>query len=612
MRIIGIVLLSFISFNILAQEYSVTVDLTAVKDDQVPVEITFKGFDLENSVEFQFPKMVPGTYSITDFGRVVNSLEVLDYEGEQLSVERLDINRWLISDAGRMNKIRYRVEDTFDDKKYSDIFEPEGTNFDEENYLLNTFGVVGFLEGYTKSPYYLKVIHPIELYGVSPMKREVLSNDEDLFFTENYLQLSDSPIMYTIPDTASVMIGETKVEISVYSPSGKSTAKFMKEMIEPTLKAQGEYLGGKLPVEKYVILIYLHEKRTNSGAMGALEHSYSTVFSFPDYNPNYLASSIVSTTSHEFFHIITPLTIHSEEIGDYNFIDPQMSEHLWLYEGLTEYSSMRVQVMYDLLSPDQYLDEIMEKIEGAKVYNDSLPFTAMSKGVLEEYKDQYLNVYQKGALIGMCLDLLLMELSDGEYDIRSMMSDLSEMYGVKKSFKDEELFDVIASITYPEIKEFFTDYVAGSKALPIEEYLNFVGVAYMPGELIGINSLGNVSVGFNPDEDQVIIADAGSKGSYSRKLGLKEGDILYSMLGEKVNIYNYGQVFQRYFTLNEGEKFKFIVGRENNRGKLVYKTLKGKVVKEETMIGEQFYWEDDISDKQRLLRKKWINGELVN
>jgi predicted metalloprotease with PDZ domain len=268
--------------------------------------------------------------------------------------------------------------------------------------------------------------------------------------------------------------------------------------------------------------------------------------------------------------------------------------------------------MYDLVTPDEFLDEVVEKIEGAKVYNDSLPFTVMSKGVLEQYEDQYLNVYQKGALIGMCLDLLLLELSDGEYDIRSLMNELSEMYGVNKSFKDEELFDVIAEISYPETKEFFNNYVAGSKALPVEEYLNFVGVAYMPGELIGINSLGNVSVGFNVDEDQVIIADAGSKGSYGRKLGLKEGDILYSMLGEKVNIYNYSEVFQRYFSLDEGEKFKFVVGRENNKGKLVYKTLKGKIVKEETMIGEQFYWEEEISDKQRLLREKWINGELVN
>jgi len=612
MRLVGVFIMTLISFASIAQEYHVKVDLKAIKEDEIPVEIKFEGFDLENSVEFQLPKVVPGTYSISDFGRVVQSLEAFDGDGNKLTVDRLDLNRWSIQQADKLRKIKYWVEDTFDDKKYSEIFEPEGTNFDDDNYLLNTFAIIGFLEGYTKNPYQVKVIHPDQMYGATPMNRKVLSDSEDLFFSKDYLQLTDSPIMYTVPDTASVMIGDTKVEISIYSPSGKSNANYMMEMVEPTLRAQGEYLGGELPVDKYVILIYLHEKRTNSGAMGALEHSYSTVFSFPDYTPSYLASSIVSTTSHEFFHIITPLTIHSEEIGDYDFSDPQMSEHLWLYEGLTEYSSMRMQVMYDLIGPDEFLDEIIEKIDAAKMYNDTLPFTVMSKGVLDQYEDQYLNVYQKGALIGMCLDLLLLELSDGEYDIRTMMSELSEMYGINNSFKDEELFDVIASISYPETRAFFNDYVAGTKALPINEYLEFVGVGYMPGELIKVNSLGNVSIGFNPDEDQIIIADAGSKGSYSRKLGMKEGDILYKMLGQNVTIDNYREIFSRYFSLEEGEKYKLVVLRTNNKGKLVPKTLKGKIVQEEVMIGEQYYWEEDISNKQLLLRGKWINGELIN
>jgi predicted metalloprotease with PDZ domain len=612
MRLVGVILLSCFSFFSLGQEYNVKVDLKAIKDDQVPVEIKLEGFDLKNSIEFQMPKMIPGTYSISDFGRVVKSLEAFDADGNKLEVERLDLNRWSIQNADKLSKINYWVEDTFDDKKYTEIFEPGGSNFEEENYLLNTFAIIGFLEGYTKSPYKIKVIHPDQMYGASPMKREVLSDSEDLFFSHNYLQLTDSPIMYTLPDTASVMIGDTKVEISVYSPSGKSTAAYMMEMVEPTLRAQGEYLGGELPVDKYVILIYLHGKRTNSGSMGALEHSYSTVFSFPDYEPSYLASSIVSTTSHEFFHVITPLTIHSEEIGDFDFSDAQMSEHLWLYEGLTEYSSMRVQVMYDLIGPNEFLDEIVEKMDAAKAFNDTLPFTVMSKGVLDRYEDQYLNVYQKGALIGMCLDLLLLELSDGEYDIRTMMSELSEMYGINNSFKDEELFDVIASISYPETMAFFNDYVAGNKALPIKEYLEFVGVGYMPGELIKVNSLGNLAIGFNPDEDQIVIADVGQKGSYSRKLGLKDGDILERMLGQKMTMDNYREIFKRYFALEENEKFKLVVLRENSKGKLVSKTLKGKAVQEEIMIGEQYYWEEDISDKQLLLRRKWINGELIN
>jgi predicted metalloprotease with PDZ domain len=46
---------------------------------------------------------------------------------------------------------------------------------------------------------------------------------------------------------------------------------------------------------------------------------------------------MMDVVSHEFFHIVTPLSIHSKEIQDFDYNDPKMSEHLWMYEGVTEY-----------------------------------------------------------------------------------------------------------------------------------------------------------------------------------------------------------------------------------------------------------------------------------
>lgn len=608
MKYFGLFVFLFFSYNTFSQEYKVHVNLKSIKDDKVPVEVVFEGFSIPDSIEYHMPKMVPGTYSINNFGNLISSISASDKDGKALNIKQIDENRWLILNASKLSKINYWVEDTFDDKKYKDIFEPSGSNFEEENYLLNSFCLVGFIEGFEKFPYAFKVTHPQVMYGASPMEREVISPSEEVFFSNNYLQLTDSPIMYCLPDTASVMIGDTEVMVSVYSPSGKSNASTMMSNIEPTLFAQGEYLGGLLPVKKYVILIYLHENRTNSGAMGALEHSYSTVFSFPDSQSNWLASSIVSTTSHEFFHIITPLTIHSEEIGDYNFISPEMSKHLWLYEGVTEYSSMRVQVMYDLMSEDAFLAEIIGKKKGSMNYKDNLPFTEMSKGALDEYEDQYLNVYEKGALIGMCLDLLLLNESNGEYDIRRLMNELSLSYGVDRSFKDDELFDIIAKMTYPEVREFFKRFVEGNEPLPLIEYLGFVGANYMAGDVIYINTLGDISIGFNPDTHQLTISDVISANNFGKKMGFKEGDILYSMMGEEINFENYRELFQAFFALEGGEKVQIVVKRKNKRGKEVTKVLKGKIEQVESVRGEFIYWDENPSEKQLKLRNVWINA----
>ena len=94
--------------------------------------------------------------------------------------------------------------------------------------------------------------------------------------------------------------------------------------------------------------------------------------------------------------------------------------------------------------------------------NDKMSFTKMSKNVLEQpYKDQYLNVYQKGALIAMCIDIQMRELSNGQRGILSLMQDLSNEFGSNKPFNDEDLFATITRITYPQIGEFLNTYVAG-------------------------------------------------------------------------------------------------------------------------------------------------------
>ena len=55
-----------------------------------------------------------------------------------------------------------------------------------------------------------------------------------------------------------------------------------------------------------------------------------------------------------------------------------MSEHLWMYEGFTEYFAQHFQVHEGLVSEDQFFGTMMDKINGSKAYDDELSFTKMS------------------------------------------------------------------------------------------------------------------------------------------------------------------------------------------------------------------------------------------
>src|SRR5262245_41644756 len=114
--------------------------------------------------------------------------------------------------------------------------------------------------------------------------------------------------------------------------------------------AQKEYLGGTLPVNKYAFIFYFTDQPVTS--YGALEHSYSSMYFMPERSIEDLNQNLRDVAAHEFFHIVTPLTVHSEEIADFDFNNPKMSQHLWMYEGATEYFAGNMQVKYGLITPE--------------------------------------------------------------------------------------------------------------------------------------------------------------------------------------------------------------------------------------------------------------------
>ncbi len=384
--------------NLWAQNhYSYTLDLTNVVEDRVQVTLVPPAIAADQ-IEFQMPKIVPGTYSISDFGRFVTNFEAMDESGTPLPVDYIDQNRWLIRNAKSMKKISYWVDDTWDAKGSPKIFEPGGTNIEANtNFVVNPFGFFGYLEGMKDQTFKVTVKKPTGFYGSTALVAKQSGNAEDVFEVNDYHRLADSPIMYCKPDTAWENVGGAKVLVSVYSPNKKVSAKAIMTEISEIMAAQKEYLGGKLPVEKYAFIVYLTAGFGGSGGMGALEHSYSSLYYLPESSEAQAGETMRDVAAHEFFHIVTPLSIHSEEIQYFDYIDPKMSQHLWLYEGLTEYAAGHVQVKQGLISKDQYFRMIGQKITMANFMNDSVPFTEISLGCLDKYKSQYLNVYQKGA-----------------------------------------------------------------------------------------------------------------------------------------------------------------------------------------------------------------------
>lgn len=607
---ISLGLFFFFTLNVFAgDKYQFSVDLTKCFKDKLLIELISPEIKTSEII-YRLPKIVPGTYEILNFGRFVSNLKAMDSNGKELSVEKLDLNSWKITEATKLYKLTYEVEDSWDTEvKEPYVFEPAGSNFEVgKNFVLNTHCLFGYFEGMIKNPYEINITRPSNFYGACSLTDVTTKDSVDTYSVADYMKLADAPMMYNVPDTTKLNVGGSEILISVYSENKVVSSKFIADNISEILFAQQEYLGGTLPIKKYAYLIYLTPSGGISGASGALEHSYSSMYFLPEMEPKYLAQTIRDVSGHEFFHIVTPLSIHSEQIGNFNFNDPQMSKHLWLYEGTTEYAAGLVQIKYGSMTVEEYLKIIENKIAGSQNYNDTLPFTEMSEGCLKKYKSQYGNVYQKGALIGLCLDIQLRSLSSGNYGLQDLMKDLSKTYGKNKSFKDEELIDQIVKLTYPEIGDFFKKYVEGSQPLPVKEMLNIVGIGFEGTSSEKQLSIGGVSIGLNPATNRLVIVNTLNMDDFGKAMGYKENDELIKFNGKAITLQNAQEVIGGFVAnAKVGDELKVVVSRkksENSRSKKV--KLKSKMFAVAPAKKKNLILSPNASDEQLKIRASWI------
>ncbi len=622
-----------LSFNLASAtdgKYIYKIDLTNVVDDKVFVELTVPSIE-GDVLTFSMPKMIPGTYSIEDYGRFVSEFKALDKRGKLLPVEKIGENSWQISKAKKLVSITYWIEDSYDTELAGpEIFQPAGTNIEEgKNFIINSSGFFGYFEGESGLEYEINVIKPAQFYGSTGLIPASVNNSltaafgiegsrvnedvtVDVFVTANYDELVDSPIMYSLPDTTIINVAGTEILVSTYSPNKVVNSKEIANTLEEVLIAQKDYLGGSLPVDKYAFIFYFTDQPIMS--YGALEHSYSSFYYMPEYTIEDMEQQLRDFAAHEFFHIVTPLSIHSEQIQPFNFTNPEMSKHLWLYEGMTEYFASNAQVQGGIISVDQYLNKLREKMFYSTELNDTLPFTELSLGALDTYADQYMNVYQKGALIGLGLDLTLLELSEGDYGVQEMMADLAKEYGKNKSFKDDELFDKITELTYPEVREFFRRYVEGPEPLPMADLLMKAGIEFeLEGSFLDY-SLGLTDENFGVDMDRgvLFIQNQEQLDKFGKSLGLQDGDIIKSINGNELP--DLGPQIMGFFeevilSMEEGKEYTMTVLRPTEEGEEVETKLSATTIKTERIVPFAIRPMTDPTELHLKVRSAWLGLE---
>ena len=442
------------------------------------------------------------------------------------------------------------------------------------------------------------------------VKNETLTNDNKAitqYFAPRYFDITDNPMMYGNLDVEEFMVGDIKIVLSVYSPNGTHTAESLKNTMYKMMEAQKAYLGDVNSTPRYDIYLYLSDGTEDAPkGFGALEHHTSTVVVLPEASSaDGLASSMVDVVAHEFFHIVTPLSVHSEDVHYFDYDKPTFSKHLWMYEGVTEYFAQHFQVYKGLVTSDEFYNTIMQKISTSRRMDDAMSFTVMSENVLEEpYASNYFNVYQKGALIGMCIDILMRKESNGTRSMLSLMKELSAKYGKNKPFVDDDIIAEISAMTYPSVANFLNTHVVGDVPINYDEFFKEVGLKTGEAKVKTnyIQAGGEFIFGADQEKGEIFFSEKALENSFWKEEGIQPKDIIKEVNGSELTLANAQQVLGAMFQWQPGQEVELKLVRN---GEPV--TFKATLTQAYAM--SQSVVEDENASKSQIeTRNAWLKG----
>jgi predicted metalloprotease with PDZ domain len=445
------------------------INLNQRADDSFEVTAWVGGLTEANGI-YQFAATAPGTYQVMDIGRFVRSFEAFDAMGQPIPVERVSVNQWKLSAPARARTLRYTVAETWDTPvDQHQIYLMCGTSMEQDHVLINPHAVIGYPTGMQARPIRLRIAYPAAWNVGTALERD----RSGAYLAEDFDHLVDSPILLGRLSEARTRVTGVPVEIYTYSRTGKIRSSQLLGAMDDMLQAAGRFLG-KLPVDRYTFLYHFDQR-----AAGAWEHSLSSEYVLQESEfTDSVGRYVTDIAAHEFFHIVTPLNLHSEIIEHFNFVTPVPSQHLWLYEGTTEWAAHAMQLRSGLKSLDEYLARVIQKMQTDRTRFDST--WSLRELALTSYSDsgqaQYGNIYMRGALTAGLLDIRLLELSGGRRGLQDLIADLTRRFGKRRAFPEATFVDTVVAMTYPEIRDFFERYVWDSERLPIAEYYGKLGI----------------------------------------------------------------------------------------------------------------------------------------
>lgn len=462
-------------------EITYTVSMSKPHTHMLEVDIQIKraaDATVPSEVSLIMPVWTPGSYLVREFERHVQDFSVKDAAAQPLKWEKVNKDTWRITTGGtREWHASYRV--------YANQLSVRTNELNSGHAFWNNAALLMYPEGLLKNPSIVRVLAP-DVWRVATGLPPV-PGQRNTFKAENFDVLYDSPFEVSAFKTISFVVKGVPHRI-VIDGEGNYDQERVKRDVQKIVEAEVNLMGGEIPYHDYTFILHLR-----SDAGGGLEHLNSTALGYPRFGfedkPDRLTSSapnpatssgpsyqgFLSLVSHEFFHLWNVKRIRPDALGPFDYTQENYTKLLWVAEGITDYYSGIALVRAGLVSDRNYLNSTARAIQslqdtpGRLVQSaEEASFDAWIKYYRQDENsiNSQISYYDKGAILGLLLDLEIRKSSNGAKSLDDVMRYLyAEFYKKDRNYSPEDFQKACESMAGTSLEEFFTKYVHGRDEL---------------------------------------------------------------------------------------------------------------------------------------------------
>lgn len=351
----------------------------------------------------------------------------------------------------------------------------------------------------------------------------------------NYDFLVDTPVMMGALQQSEFAQDGATYHVAVLADPADYDAAKLSDTVRKVTAAAVDYMQDR-PFDAYTFLFHFPQ----GPGGGGMEHSYSTAIEVSAARLKNDPLAYADVTAHEFFHLWNVKRIRPRTLEPVDYTREQYSRALWFNEGVDSTVTEHLLVRAGLLDEAGFLKRLAQQIDEF----ESRPahvLQSAEESSLETWFDKYpfyrtparsVSYYNKGQILGVLLDLRMRQVSGGRRSLRDLFQYMNLRWARQGQYFDDSESIRLATevLTGDDFRPFFTDYVAGVRALPYDEFES-VGLHLARQE----KSVGALSVfaGRGPNNTAVVAMVENS--SDAARQGVATGDTITALNGRGVS-----------------------------------------------------------------------------